>query len=397
MAETYLSTFNFILIVGVIQGFFFNIVIFSTNKFKDKAILFLSLTVLFLSINNLQSWFIDENFEISFYYMKYFKLTWNVFLAPMFYLFLVNYLKIENYLKRLFLITIALFVSSILIRILFLYYLKSQEGSSEFVFYLKRYNSIEDISIFIYTISIFTYSSIIFFTQHKRFKLISSYDNLKWIKTFFVLSSVVLSFWLIAIVLNYYYVAISTSYFYSPLRISTSFLIYWIGYQGLYQQKFVQDRMIIRSRLKNQEFVDDDILKISNKKNTTDVNYSKRKVQFKEINQFVITKKKYTDASLSLESLASDINISSSLLSQLINTYSDNNFTDYINKHRIELVKELLIDENYKNYTILSIGLESGFNSKSTFYAAFKKHTNLTPAEYKKELLQHKFVRNNSI
>jgi len=397
MAETYLSAFNFILIIGVIQGFFFNIVIFATNKYKDKAILFLSLTVLFLSLNNLQSWFIDENFEISFYYIKYLKLTWNVFLAPMFYLFLVNYLKIENYIKRLFLITITIFASSLLIRILFLYYLKSQEGSSHFIFYLKRYNSIEDILIFIYTISIFIYSGIIFFTQHKRFKLMSSYDNLKWIKTFFVLSTVVLSFWFIAIILNYYYVAISTSYFYSPLRISTSFLIYWIGYQGLYQQKFVQDRMIIRSRLKNQEFVDDDILKISNKKNTTDVNYSKRKIQFKEIDQFTITNKKYTDASLSLESLASDFNISSSLLSQLINTYSDNNFTDYINKHRIELVKELLIDENYKNYTILSIGLESGFNSKSTFYAAFKKYTNLTPAEYKKELLQRKFVRNNSI
>jgi len=386
MAETYLNAFNFILIIGVVQGFLFNIVIFSTNKYKDKAILYLCLTVLFLSINNLQSWLIDRNLEFSFYYIKYLKLPWNIFLAPMFYFFLVNYLRIENYIKRLFLITVALFLSSILLRILFLNYIIFQEGTSDFIFYLRRYNAIEDIIIFIFTLSIFIYSGVIFFSQSKRFKLIASYDNLKWIRTFFILSSVVLSFWLIALFLNYYFVSVNTSYFYAPLRIGTSFLIYWIGYQGLYQQKFVKDRMIIRNQLKNQAVIDDGILKISSKKNTITSNFHKHETLFEEINKFIVTRKKFTDTALSLESLASNFNISTSLLSQLINKFSDSNFTDYINKYRVAQVKELLIDEDYTNYTILSIGLESGFNSKSTFYTAFKKHTNLTPAEYKKEL-----------
>ncbi len=397
MAETYLNTFNFILIIGVIQGFLFNIVVFSTNKFKDKTILFLSLTVLFLSINNLQSWSIDSNLEFSFYYVKYMKVTWNVFLAPLFYLFLVNYLKIENHLKKLFSITVILFVTFTILRILFLYYNRQSEGTSDFVYILKRYNSIEDIIIFIFTLSIFIYSGVIFFTQNKRFRLIASYDNLKWIKTFFILSSIVLSFWLIAIVLNYYFITVNTSYFYAPLRIGTSFLIYWIGYQGLYQQKFVQDRMIIRSQLKKQKSINETPLNKSIEKNVATTNFDKHEAQFKEINDFIISKRKFTDTTLSLESLASDFSMSSSLLSQLINKYSDSNFTDYINKYRVAQVKELLIDENYTNYTILSIGLESGFNSKSTFYTAFKKHVNLTPAEYKKESLQQKFVRNHSI
>jgi len=165
----------------------------------------------------------------------------------------------------------------------------------------------------------------------------------------------------------------------------------------LYQQKFVQDRMIIRSQLKKQESINETPLNKSIEKNVTATNFDKHEAQFKEINDFIISKKKFTDTTLSLESLASDFNMSSSLLSQLINKYSDSNFTDYINKYRVAQVKELLIDENYTNYTILSIGLESGFNSKSTFYTAFKKHVNLTPAEYKKESLQQKFVRNHSI
>ena len=98
---------------------------------------------------------------------------------------------------------------------------------------------------------------------------------------------------------------------------------------------------------------------------------------------------------MSLDALAGDLKISSSLLSQIINNYGKNNFADYINKYRVEQVKELLIDDNYKDYTIRAIGLESGFNSKSTFYTAFKKFTHLTPVNYKKQVLENKFIRNH--
>lgn len=372
---------NLILIVGVIQGFIFNIVIFFTNKFKDKTILFLSLTVLFLSINNLQSWLIDRNLEFSFYYIKHLKIPWNIFLAPMFYLFLINYLRIEKHIKNFLFPSVFLLISCTLLRIILLNYLIPQIGTSQFKFILRRYNSIEDIIIFVFTISIFSYCGVVFFKKKKRFELMSSYDNLKWIKTFFILSSIVLLFWLIALFLNYHFTSVNTSYFYSPLRLGTSFLIYWIGYQGLYQQKFVNDRIGIRYRLNIQPSLKNDILTVKTNINSK---ANKHQILFERINDSIITKKKFTNPALSLESLASEFKISTSFLSQLINKYSNKHFTDFINNYRIELVKELLLNENYNQYTILAIGLESGFNSKSTFYTAFKKHVSLTPAQYKK-------------
>ena len=54
---------------------------------------------------------------------------------------------------------------------------------------------------------------------------------------------------------------------------------------------------------------------------------------------------------------------------------------------KISQAKLLLLNPEYEDYTITSIGLESGFNSKSTFYTVFKKHTGLTPNEYKNKEL----------
>jgi AraC-like DNA-binding protein len=81
------------------------------------------------------------------------------------------------------------------------------------------------------------------------------------------------------------------------------------------------------------------------------------------------------------------LNISNGHLSFLINTYSKKNFSDYINGFRIDQVKNLIIDNEYVNYTIESIGLESGFNSKSTFYSAFKKFTDLSPKQFKQQFV----------
>ena len=68
---------------------------------------------------------------------------------------------------------------------------------------------------------------------------------------------------------------------------------------------------------------------------------------------------------------------------KLINDNLHKNFTDYINEYRIEEAKQLIQDNSL--YTIEAIGNQSGFNSKSAFYKAFKKITNTTPAKFKKQ------------
>jgi AraC-like DNA-binding protein len=91
----------------------------------------------------------------------------------------------------------------------------------------------------------------------------------------------------------------------------------------------------------------------------------------------------YTDSKLTLPKLAKRLSISSHHLSQILNERVQQNFFDFVNSYRIKEAKRKLIEPASKHYSILGIAEEVGFNSKSAFNNAFKKHTNMTPTEFK--------------
>ncbi len=98
----------------------------------------------------------------------------------------------------------------------------------------------------------------------------------------------------------------------------------------------------------------------------------------------------FKDPNLDLQSLASIIDISHGYLSKLINEVTGKSFNDFINGYRVNLVKKLMVDPEYDHYTIIGYGLEAGFNSKSTFYKAFRKKEKISPGEYLKNIKSRK-------
>ena len=104
------------------------------------------------------------------------------------------------------------------------------------------------------------------------------------------------------------------------------------------------------------------------------------------LENIMLNEKSYQDSQLTLNKLAQKLSTSPNHLSQLINSYYQKSYSDYINDLRIEEVKHLLTQEKFNHYTITALAFESGFNSASSFYTAFKKSTGQTPTQYKKEL-----------
>ncbi len=215
------------------------------------------------------------------------------------------------------------------------------------------------------------------------YSFILQYYDVRWIKRFMYLGVVVVVFWLGAIVANSLSANALQPYTYYPLRLSSSLLLYWIGYQGFFRYRVVKDRISLRNYLENEGALEE-YVQISAKLSPNSGRKGNERVAlFKKIDGYVNTQKRYLDSSLSLEVLAQELQMSVSNLSLQINTHSGYNFSDYINHYRVEKAKMLLLEKSFANYTNVAIGLECGFNSRSTFYAAFKKFTDLTPSSFR--------------
>lgn len=370
---------NFLLIAGVIQGFGFNLVTIFVRKKFGKVIIYLNFVVFFISLNNLQSWLTDLDFFSFSFLLKHLQIPWYVLIFPMFYAFTTHFLRIEEKVNDFIKPTIILFIFEIIIRLCLISYVYYQVPDQD-VTLINTYTSIEDIVNIIYCIFLFINACLIVFKRHRLIQYILAYDDLHWLKWFIRLGSIVIVFWIIAVVmLNVYQKDV-----YDLLRLSSSILLYWIGYQGFYKYNVVEDRISLRSTIDS-----DRVLIIPEKRlntNQTDEFFNdKHQNDFNKIQSYLIDEKLYLDPLLSMESVASDLGMSKSYFSKLINSYSNYNFSDFINSLRVEQAKKFLSDDEFGQYTIVAIGLECGFNSKSTFYSAFKKFTSETPSTYREQ------------
>lgn len=102
----------------------------------------------------------------------------------------------------------------------------------------------------------------------------------------------------------------------------------------------------------------------------------------KKLESLMTVSKLYQNENLSLSSLATELGISSHQLSELVNSRLGMGFSRYVREHRVAAAKALLLAA--PSQSILSIGMETGFKSQSSFYAAFKEVTGQSPGDYRK-------------
>ena len=105
--------------------------------------------------------------------------------------------------------------------------------------------------------------------------------------------------------------------------------------------------------------------------------------QIKKIKRYMAEHQPYLNSGLTIQDLATQLDIDVRELSILINHSLNQNFYDFVNKYRIDRALEMLKNPKQKKLSILEILYEVGFNSKSSFNTSFKKKTGLTPTEYR--------------
>lgn len=103
-------------------------------------------------------------------------------------------------------------------------------------------------------------------------------------------------------------------------------------------------------------------------------------LKHQELQKLMQEEKPYLDPRLTLSELSGRLDLSPNYLSQLINQYEKVNFHDFVNRYRVEEFIRRAGEK--KNYSLLALALDAGFNSKSSFNTVFKKFKNTTPSQY---------------
>ena len=360
--------FDYCMVASVLIGVVFIISILLSKRGRDKSIIYLNLLVLFFILNNLQRLLIDAVFTAAPFFIGNLLIPFYALIVPSFYTFITHYLSIQKKTTSFVVLALGLFFAEVIAR---LFIFECCPGQN---FFIAKYAQIEEIINALFSLFLFFKAGLLVFNRSRLYQHVLEFDNVKWIKTFLFIGSIILLTWICAIILNLNKVINPQIFIYYPLRLSSAVLLFWLGYQGFFNYNLMSERIQLRSLITNE--IQQNSIQFKDEAVKSD--------KFLMVKEYVEGNYKYLDAHFSLEILSADLKMSSSSLSQIINSGSGYNFSDYINSLRVEKSKIGLVSVEYNDYTILSIGLECGFNSKSTFYSAFKKFTKLTPSAYRR-------------
>jgi AraC-like DNA-binding protein len=368
-----INIFNILIISGVIYGFIFSITIYFKKRFRVESSFYLASVVLFLSLSNFYYWIEDAEIISSPNYILY-HIPWGLLVLPYYYLFVQTYFQKEAKNKYYFFIPYFL-VLPIHGYILFLHWVLDNvdEGLLNFV---KYFYIVEELLSTVFTIYVIWRTYVLVKREEKtilRDKFQIKIET-EWLKKLLFFGLLICVFWFSSTIYSSFnpdseYVIV----FRYAVWISISILIYWLSYLGNYHGVLFKQRTILRERISRQES------SLSKKKNP--------KIEF--IKKIIEEEKLFLDPTLNANKASEKLQLSEKYFTRIFSEYSQESFANYIKHLRVDEAKRILLNEEYQNYTIIAIALESGFNSKSAFYRVFKEMTGMTPSGYKKQNSSH--------
>lgn len=224
-------------------------------------------------------------------------------------------------------------------------------------------------------LQILIYWILSFATLQKHLKSIKQFsssiekNDLLWLKYFLLILLVIVFAWF-----NLIFFGLKNLIDLTPFLYLLS--VFFLAYFSL-QQREIFD-------FSQNELNELSSIKIYKKENSKRVSKSRLTELDEKLKILLNSEKLYLDNDLSLPKLARKLEATSNETSFLINELYQENFYNFINKHRIEEAKMLLLSEKYSQLNILGIAYEAGFNSKTTFNTTFKKYVGMSPTEFVK-------------
>lgn len=381
-----------LLIIGAVHSLYLSIlVIAKRNKVTPDYILAVFLFVIFLVFGLLYSAFDgDDPYEMLYL------IDISLLLAPIFFLYIKTITDSKYRFRWVYLFHFVLYVcSSIYYEDLF--NTSSDETITKLLdpntgFFAKpsAYVALQILELVI--IPFYLIWSYILLVKHKK-RIAQSYSyfqkvDYKWLKFFILIFGLV---WLFTNGLLFLNSELQFIDEFEGVLIGFSIstlLIFYLGFLGFKQDAVFRSVKLTHKEKKaegiGEESSETDIAEAIEEKKYAKTGLSKEKSEeFKNVvSDFMSHKKPYLNNKITLKELAEKLDIPAHHLSQIINEQFECNFFDFVNRYRVEEFKSKIHDSAHQQFSLLSIALDCGFNSKSSFNRIFKKFTNITPSEF---------------
>ena len=373
-----------IYLLGSVQAFFLSVLVFN-KKQKSHADIVLGLWLAFIGLHILYYYLFTTGFSFRHPHLLGTGIAFPLLEAPFMLIYVMLIISRSGKFRAVYLLHGIPFLAVTLFFAFRFYHLS---GPEKIEFYIQIYEELpRDVSIVLFPNiamgPIYVIWSFFKLSQHSRnIAQRFSYTeqiNLNWLKIIIgglgfiflivIVSNILVRFPFLSVVAHEHLI-----------YLAWTVVVFFMGYYGIKQQTIYRpDPQGIPSRpftpAKKKKGSGNQYAHSGLKQDDAEKYESALRQYFKQ-------EKPYLDGKLSLNDVAVHLDVTVNHLSQVINEQTGMSFFDFVNSYRVEEVKTKLSDPDFKNYTLLGIAYDSGFNSKSTFNTIFKKFTGFTPSQF---------------
>lgn len=357
---------DLVILVSLVQGFVFGLGILLSKAFRSTPARLLAYSVMMIATIGLNIWLSRWDFDEQYYFIDFFgdDVPWMLlYYIPLFLFFLESIEHPLRWSKRrwwLFSPFVLFLGLNIFINL-----------EVDFGWYAIA--GMEEVMEIVYAAEFFSALGYSLFLASMSYWLVwrgrDPSEARTWLKKIWWISTGLILFWLFLILLPSGVFGGDQTVDYLLWGAISGF-IYWTAYKGLYQFKLPHV-----APLPEPPAIP-----------TTEArSFSPDNPHFLRLEKLMQEEELYRDSSLGRDALAERLGISAGYLSQLINSVTGENIAHYINHYRVEAVKKMIQDPEFSRYSLLALGEEAGFSSKSAFYTTFKKKVGMTPNAFRKQ------------
>lgn len=375
---------NLLIIVNIISLFITLFLAFFLITLKTKYKISNSLFAFFLLLNAIDiseplfNMVVDGPSNLGM-----FRSTFAFLQIPVFYLYIISVCYSDFKLKPKYLLHLLPFL---IVNLVLLPRFYTVDAASKISFIQNRQNMIEfrfihiliHLQIAVYIIAVFRVlrKSKKLYLENYAGKSISSYN---WLFQFTIVLTILYTVALLKNIFKFSDYPHISEWIKIGLLVSSLFVFCW------YLFKALNNPGLFRNVDSKQKLVSELVSEEKNSEHSI-VNEREYSEEISNLKRYMVEQKPYLNSSLTIQDISNEIKIPVRDLSLLINHQLGQHFYDFVNAYRIESAMNILKDETKNRVTILEILYEVGFNSKSSFNTAFKKHTGNTPTSYRKSL-----------